>query len=117
MTTTEITREERDIIRNEEKALRKLNSCQLRMSAKQSVSLQDSSRMTRPSLILHILRNKFGAGAVEAAYRKFTPQEMAFRADNGDWKRRIVKTESAFDRLADKLNDDVREWHARDAEW
>jgi hypothetical protein len=47
----------------------------------------------------------------------FKAQEVAYRTARGDWARRILKTRAAFERFAAKLEEDGREWYARDAEW
>ncbi len=47
---------------------------------------------------------------------EFVPQEIAHRQLGGTWKRRTLKTEAAFDRFIDKLNDDAAEWYNRDAD-
>jgi len=54
---------------------------------------------------------------MENAKPKFAPQEVAYRNARGEWSRRIIKTEAAFIRFANKLEEDAREWYARPAEW
>lgn len=46
----------------------------------------------------------------------YKPQEVAYRDNRGDWKRKTIKTRAAFDRFAAKMEDEAREWCARDAE-
>lgn len=49
---------------------------------------------------------------------EFKPQEVAYhlRGSGKGWVRKVVKTERAFDKLIDKLNEQGAEILVRDAE-
>jgi hypothetical protein len=48
--------------------------------------------------------------------KEFKPQEVATRAPGKEWKRRVVRTRVAFDRLMVKCDEDAVEVFVRDAE-
>lgn len=55
-----------------------------------------------------------------ATDNKFIPQEVAFRKltmkGAGEWKRKIIKTEKAFDKFVEKMEAGDFDWEVRDAE-
>jgi len=50
------------------------------------------------------------------AATKFVPQEVAYRIPGSEWKRKVCKTERAFDKLIEKLNEQGAESQTRDLE-
>ena len=112
LTTTEI-----ETIKREEKALRAASKSWLQAEWQRIFRMADPSELTKTDLVMDLLRSKFGPGAVAAAYAPFVAQEVAYRTLRGDWKRRTIKSRSAFDRFAAKMEEDGLEWRARDAEW
>lgn len=121
MTTTaptyiELTSAERATIRNEEKRLRACSVQWLREELHRSRRVYDSKGLTKLEIVFELLRCQFGAKAVASAYRPFVAQEVAWRDDRGNWKRRVIKTEAAYEKFAAKMEDEAREWNAREAD-
>lgn len=114
-TTIELSREERDAIRTEEKKLRACSVKWLRDELCRHRRVIDMKEMTKTDTVFEILRCQFGSKRVAAAYQKFTAQEVAYFTGSA-WKRRVIKTEKAFDKFCDKMEEDGREWHCRNAE-
>ncbi len=47
---------------------------------------------------------------------KFVVQEVAYRIPGSEWKRKVCKTERAFDKLLEKLGEQGAEIQVRDLE-